>query len=85
MRLCRSDPKRKSIELNSSYGHFYRRFIRIGQALRVIELKACPASLSKGRPMTKGKNALVTGSTSGIGLGIAEALCAAGMLSLIHI
>ena len=29
--------------------------------------------------MTQGKNAIVTGSTSGIGLGIAEALAGAGM------
>jgi NAD(P)-dependent dehydrogenase (short-subunit alcohol dehydrogenase family) len=29
--------------------------------------------------MTKGKNAVITGSTSGIGLGIAEAMAGAGM------
>ena len=35
--------------------------------------------------MLQGKTALVTGSTSGIGLGIACALAAQGALSLIHI
>ncbi len=34
--------------------------------------------------MSKGKNAIVTGSTSGIGLGIAEALASAGMNGMLN-
>lgn len=38
-----------------------------------------PASSPEAEPALAGKSAIVTGSTSGIGLGIAEALAAAGM------
>jgi 3-hydroxybutyrate dehydrogenase len=41
--------------------------------------KAAAAAEAVIRPLLKGKSAVVTGSTSGIGLGIARAFVSAGM------